>query len=81
MKTSVHDGNHGSLVKKLRGPSLRVVLRTNVEAGHSDNGGQREDKSTHNCTSKVSFGTKIHTVWSAHESDRYGIVRIKDIAK
>ena len=63
MHASVHHGNHGSE------HFLRAVLPTNIKAGHLGNGGQWEDKSAHNSTTKVSFSIKIHTFWSAHESD------------
>ena len=47
----------------------------NVKARSSSNGGQQEDKCTHNSTTKVSFGTENHMFGSAHKSNHDGIVR------
>jgi len=64
--------------QKFHRPFLRAELQTYLEAGYLSNGGWREDKSTHNSTTKVSFSTKMHMFWSTFESnhDGTGIVRI-----
>ena len=45
--------------QNLCGPFLRAVLPTNVKAGYSTNGSQREDKSS---TTKMSFSTITITI-------------------
>ena len=50
------------------GPFLRAILPTNGKSRVLKQ--LTEDKSAHNSTTKVSFSTKNHMFWSAHESSQ-----------